>query len=366
MLRLKSKYPIGLDIGKDHICAAQFKKSGKKLALRGLWHKSLDGALTDSDESADFLLPLLRQIAEYKGFKGKKVVIRIPSQEIISFPVSFKVHTGESLEAVMVRESEKYLPFAIEEAVIDYPSISSPSSDGYTATVVASRKERIEHFLTQLKKSGLSGEVIDFGVTALIRLHHFLFSAAEDPIVLCNVGHTETMIAIVHKDLILANRTIEWGTKALIENLQNNFEHLDDKNKAIVFLRKYGLLYENKENRKPQNQTDADPEIDSIRKVIYQISTPHIAELIQECHQIMAYVRSEYSNLPFSAIYIYGWAALIENIDRYFEKRIGIQTKLVNAQLNSNFAENQSVSDIIETAPFALALGAALRPVTWL
>jgi Tfp pilus assembly PilM family ATPase len=174
------------------------------------------------------------------------------------------------------------------------------------------------------------------------------------------------MIAIVHKDLILANRYIEWGTKALIENLQQNFEHLDDKKKASLFLRKYGLLYENQKNRKQKNQSSGDPEIDNILKVIYQISTPHIEELIHECHQIMAYVRSEFSNPPFAAIYIYGLATVIQNIDQYFEMRLGIPTKLVNPLLSSNFGDNKSLSDITEGAPFALALGTAMRPVTWL
>ena len=366
MLKLKSPYPIGLDIGKDHIYAAQLKKSGQKLAIRALWHKSLNGTSRDSDQSADFLVPLLRQIAEYKGFKGKKVVVHIPSQEIFSFPVNFNVHTGESIEAVMVRESEKYLPFSIEEAVIDYPSISSPSSEGYTATIVASRKERIEHYLTVLKQSGLSAEVFDFGVSTLLRLHHFLFTAEEDPIVLCNVGYTGSIIAIVHKDLIFANRYIDWGTKALIENLQHNFKHLDDKKKASLFLKKYGLLYENQKNRKKESEPLGNPEIDNILKVVYQISTPHIEELIHECHQIMAYVRSEFSNPPFAAIYIYGLATVIENLDQYFEMRLGIPTKLVNPLLSSNFDVNHNMSDITEGAPFALALGTALRPVTWL
>jgi Tfp pilus assembly PilM family ATPase len=182
----------------------------------------------------------------------------------------------------------------------------------------------------------------------LLRLHHFLFTAAKDPIVLCNVGYTGSMIAIVHKDLILANRHIDWGTKALIENLQHNFEHLGDEKKTILFLKKYGLPYEFQKNQKQESESSGDPEIDNILKVIYQISTPHIEELIHECHQIMAYVRSEFSNPPFAAIYIYGLATVIEHLDQYFEMRLGIPTKRVNPLLSSNFSANKSLSDITE------------------
>jgi len=366
MLKVKSKYPIGLDISKDHISAAQFKKSREGLAIRGLWHKSLNGASKDSDEPNDILVPLLKQIAEHKEFKGKKVVAHIPSQEIFSFPISFNVNAGENLEAVMVHESEKYLPFAIAEAVIDYPSISSPSSEGYTATIVASRREQIEHYLAVLKQSGLSAEVLDFEVSALLRLHYYLFNAAKNPIILCNVGHSESLITIVAKDEILAHRHIDWGTQALVENLQDNFEHLGDEKKARMFLKKYGLLYETKRNSEKNSQSSDNPEMDNILKVIYQISTPHIEKLIHECHQIMAYVRSEISNPVFKGIYIYGLATVIENLDQYFEMRLGIPTKLVNPLLSSNFYDNKILPDSTEGASFALALGMALRPITWL
>jgi type IV pilus assembly protein PilM len=366
MLKVKSKYPIGLDISKDHISAAQFKKSREGLAIRGLWHKSLNGASKDSDEPNDILVPLLKQIAEHKGFKGKKVVAHIPSQEIFSFPISFNVNAGENLEAVMVHESEKYLPFAIAEAVIDYPSISSPSSEGYTATIVASRRQQIEHYLAVLKQSRLSAEVLDFEVSALLRLHYYLFNAAENPIILCNVGHSESLIAIAAKDEILAHRHIDWGTQALVENLQDNFEHLGDEKKARLFLKKYGLLYEKKRDPEKNSEPSDDPEMDNILKVIYQISTPHIEKLIHECHQIVAYVRSEISNPAFDTIYIYGLATVIENLDQYFEMRLGIPTKLVNPLLSSNFGDNKILPDSTEGASFALALGMALRPITWL
>jgi type IV pilus assembly protein PilM len=366
MLKVKPPYPIGLDIGKDHICAAQFKKSREGLAIRGLWHKCLNGTSEDSDNPDVILVSLLKQIAEHKMFKGKKVVAHIPSQEIFSFPISFKVNAGESLEAVMVRESEKHLPFAIQEAVIDYPSISSTSTEEYTATIVASRREQIEHYLAVLKQSGLTCEAIDFGVSALFRLHDYLFSVTEKPIVLCNVGYTESLIAIVAEEVILAHRYIDWGTQALVENLKDNFEHLNDEKKAILFLKKYGLLYENRRSRKQNSESSDDPEMDNILKVIYQISTPHIENLIHECHQIMAYVRSEISNPAFEAIYIYGLATVIENLDQYFETRLGFPTKLINPMMGSYLYDNNSLSDITEGAPFALALGMALRPVTWL
>ena len=78
------------------------------------------------------------------------------------------------------------------------------------------------------------------------------------------------------------------------------------------------------------------------------------------------YVRSEISNPVFEAIYIYGMATVIEDLDQYFKMRVGISTKLVNPLESSNLYDNQILPDISEGAPFTLALGLALREIKWL
>ena len=124
MLELKSTYPIGLDIGNHHIYAAQFKESRHGLAVRGFWHKRLNRGSDDPDNSSNIFVPLFRKIAKDKRFRGKKAVVHMPFQNIFTFPIRFHASADENLEVHIVRESEKYMPFPIEEAVIDYPSIS--------------------------------------------------------------------------------------------------------------------------------------------------------------------------------------------------------------------------------------------------
>ena len=128
MLKLKSTYPIGIDIQNHHIYAAQFKKSRKGLVLRGIWHKKLNGEIDNLDNAHDVLIPLFKEIAKSKKFRGKKVIVHTPFQEIFTFPIRFRMSEGDDVEELIVRESKKYMPFPLEEAVIDYPSISSAIS----------------------------------------------------------------------------------------------------------------------------------------------------------------------------------------------------------------------------------------------
>ena len=89
-------------------------------------------------------------------------------------------------------------------------------------------------------------------------------------------------------------------------------------------------------------------------------------ELVDEFHKIIGYVRSEDTNIVFEGLYLYGQGILIRNLDGYIEKRIGIRTKTVNALEVLELSEGSFPPDFSEYASFALALGLAMRKVTWL
>jgi len=368
MLKLKSTYPIGIDIQNQHIYAAQFKNSRKGLVVRGLWQKGLNGEVDNLDKAQDILSPVFKEIAKSNKFQGKKVIVHPPFQEIFTFPIRFRISEGDDVEELIVRESKKYIPFPIEEAVIDYPSISSVPSSGhhqYTVTIIASRKDHIKHYLDILKKAGLSAEIIDFSVSALLRLHHILYTPCENPIVLGNIGHTESLLSIVTKEDILAQRMVTWGIQPLVDKLRANFEHLGEEHKARMLLTNFGLRYEDRGKSEKRSDISEKTEMDSMQKVIYQLVTPHTEELIHECHKLMAYVRSETQNPKFEAVYMYGLANMIGNLDGFMENRLQLPITLVNPIRENGFQNNGMFTDVSDGADFALALGLAMRKVTW-
>jgi type IV pilus assembly protein PilM len=369
MLKLKSTYPIGLDIGNRHIYAAQMKESRQGSAIRGLWHRELNGDGENLSEKSDSLVPLLREICKGRRFRGKKVIVNMPSQHLSSFPLQFQVGASEALEEAIVRESAKYVAFPMEEAVIDYPSIISlavPDGNQYGATIIATRRDHIQQYLNMLKQAGLVAEAFDSGVCALIRLHHSLHDTTDNPVVLCNIGHTQSLLSIVTKDNILAHHHVSWGTQMLLRKLLINLEHLGGENKAEILLTKYGLLYEDRDNCEDGMDGNADTETDNMLRAIFQIITPYIEEVIHEVHKIIAYVRSEISNPIFEGIYMYGQATRIRNLDRYIERRLNIPTTLVNPLANPTLSDEDILPEPSEGAPFALALGLAMRKVPWL
>jgi len=369
MINLKSIYPIGIDIGHENIYAAQVKPTRKGLAVRGMVHRALNGETSGDAEASSALIPLLKEILKNRRFSGKRAVVHIPSKYIFSFPIRFQVGKAETLEEAILRESKEYLPFPLEEAIIDYPSIISPSSSGdnnYKVTIIAVRRDHVKQYLLMLKQAGLILEAVDFGISSLIRLHNHLYKSTDNPIILCNIGHTQSPLSIVTKESILAEPTVPWGIEGLLRKIQANLEFINDKDKAKILLKKYGLLYEDRESSNNSMDLTEDIKTDNISRAIYQIITPLIEELIYEFHKLIGYVRSEERDVVFEGIYLYGQAALIHHLDDYLERRLNIPTKLINPMTKVALPDENILGDIPEGAPFALALGLAMRKVPWL
>ena len=372
MLDLKERYPIAIDIADQNIYAAQFQEAGQGVSIRELFHRQLGSAEPDSGEPDDAMLPAFKEIAKNRRFRGKSAAILIPPQHVFSFPAAFEIGVDETVEEAIVRESRKHLSFPLEEAIIDYPFIDDVSSGPgkkFKAKIIAVRREQVEGYAHLLKRAGLSLEAIDFSLSSLLRLHNYLYSIKDDPVILCNIGHRQSLLSIVTKNSILAKRDVLWGMEPLLNSLETNLELPPNSQQAADMLKKYGLFYEdyNGSSAAASAEGDGDKEdTKEIYRTVFQILTPHVDELIHEIHQIMAYVRSETQKPMFEEIFMYGRASLINFLDQYLEKRLNVPTKCIDPTSKLTLSYSSLVPDAAEGAPFAQALGLAMRKVRWL
>ena len=369
MVTLNSTYPIGIDIGKNNIYAAQLKENRRGLEIRGLVHREYQTDNGGILEAKDLLIPLLRDVVQDRQLKGKRVVVHFPSEYIISFPLSFQVGKDEPVEAAIMRNSKQYLTYPLEEAIIDYPSLTSVSGDEgnkYRASVLAARRDQMTNYLSILKTAGLTVEVVDFGVSALLRFHNYPRQTIQNSIILCNLGYSQSLISVVTNDSILVQRSVARGIQTVLKDLQANLELSTDSEKAKVLLKKYGLFYEDcLDCTIPEEQIPPEDMRDMYR-AIYQIINPHIERLIHEFHRVIGYARSEGQDAILEGIYIYGPGTFILHLDRYLEKRLNMPATLINPLDKLALSKGASLSDPSESGSFGLALGLAMRKVTWL
>jgi type IV pilus assembly protein PilM len=232
--------------------------------------------------------------------------------------------------------------------------------------IIAARRDEIGKFMGLLKRAGLVVEAVDFRLASLVRLHRLLASVPEEPILLCNLGETESMLATVTNQSVLAQHYVSWGTRVLLDKVRAGFGLKDESRKAEALLRRYGLLYEDRDAWKQEVDASKEATAESASRAIYQIVSPHIEELVYELHKLISYVRSEAHNVSFEGIYLYGEAAVIRHLDRCLERRLSIPTQVMEPMSRMNLSDESILPDRSRGRPFGPALGLAMRRVTWL
>jgi len=369
MINLRSHYPIGIDIGDQYIHAAQLMTENDRMAVRGLWRREFDRFSDGLPDEDDALVSVLRDLSLSKQFRGRSVAIHLPNPVVLGMTIHFTKTENESIEEGIIRETEKHLTFPIEDAVLDYPSISEQVSGNQTdctAAVVAVRRSHLDRYAAIVKQAGLTLEAVDFGVSSLIRLHDLHSDTCQNTKILCFIGYTQSLLVVVIEDYILAQRPFTWGFKVLLDKIRANLEVPEDK--AAFMMKKYGLGYEDlKADPKPE-ATGPGEVVLSLHRALYQVITPYIDELMYEFHTITSYVRSEVRHLDFEAIYMYGCANMMHRLDDYLGERIGIPAEIVDpiSEMAIAMGADTASSDITESAPFGLAAGLATRKVSWL
>lgn len=363
MLNRKSSYPIGIDICDQHLCAAQLRPVRQGFAVRGLFRRRLEEPEEGSHIPGE-IVPALKEIKKSKTFHGKRVVMHLNPQSVFRFPIRFQIDGDESLEEAILRESRGYLPFPLEEAILDYPSLVPPSpgeGNPYRAMIVAVRREEVRQYVSLLKQAGLVLEAVDFALSSLIRLHNCFVPASENPVLLCNIGETKSMLAVVTADSMLVQRYVSWGIGALVQKILTGFSLGDQTSKAVVLLQQYGLLHEDRqgENR-PADGSDVREE-EEVARAIHQILSPQVEELILELHKTISYVRSEGWNAPVEGAYLYGHSSSVCYLDDYLEKRLNIPTRAMDPVSKMVLSDEGVLPDKSQGAPFGLALGLAMR-----
>ena len=157
MFGLRRVHPIGIHIDDRHVYALQLKKAKDGLTVSGMAHCEFEGGLEGALRGKSNLVAQMEEIGKSRRLRGKRAVVHLPSEYTYTFPINIHVDQGEALEEAIVRESEKHLPFPLEEAVIDYSSLVSVTSGtdtDYRAIVMAARRDQVEQFTLTLRQAG--------------------------------------------------------------------------------------------------------------------------------------------------------------------------------------------------------------------
>ncbi|MDR0362690.1 MAG: pilus assembly protein PilM [Planctomycetota bacterium] len=193
--RKKKSTTLGLDLGTYAVKAVEVARSGEELTVTGYSYEPVTD-VTQYDE-------VIKNVIAAGGFKlGKvKVVVGFSGRSTLVQTVTMNQDRLADLDVAMIEEAEKYIPYDISEAQIDYHVFDQGGSPQVKVLLVAVRQQDIEDKLEILFRAGVTPSVIDVELVALANAYETanvgaFFQGEGGSVALVDFGSTKTLITV--------------------------------------------------------------------------------------------------------------------------------------------------------------------------
>lgn len=209
MALLANKYKLGLDIGSATIKVCLPSKKGRPLILGqstppGIVSK---GVLQDGLGISDFLRQLFRQHQLEHHF----VVATLPASTLVLRHIQLPRMKAKDTTEAIVWEARRVLPFALEEAQLDWVHQSTDiSEEGETQNIllVAVRDSIVNRYAEAIKEAGLKLVALDIAPMALGR---WLLKNATGSSLILDIGAESTQVHFYNKSRLIFSRSLAVG-----------------------------------------------------------------------------------------------------------------------------------------------------------
>ncbi|MBN1227496.1 MAG: pilus assembly protein PilM [Deltaproteobacteria bacterium] len=336
---------IGIDITSHGAKALQFKRHNGFLSL----HHASQLSFRDLDEGE--MEEALPKLLAADQFKGKKVMLSLPSPLITTIPIKVSKKENESIDQAVLREAGNYLPFSLEGAIIDY--LSTPIIDqkqNFVLLIAAKRADILRH-IDMVKKAGLEAAVIEPRYCSLFRTIQKALKKIFHDQFFIYLEEDATIIMAVVDGQILFVREVSWGISRVREKMERTLG-LSPK-RAQKVLQQYGLEGENSDNQKGRKVGHL--EVKELHQVIHEVINPILEELCHEIQKVLSYCSSIIQQRrPIDRALLLGQGVNIKSLAHFIQQNLGI-----NVMTWDSMEKREIIKE--ERPFFEIPLGLTLR-----
>lgn len=227
MLLTKRKRLIGVDIGSHAIKAVLLKKAGKggkayeleRIALEPVAPQVIvEGDIIDSVAVVDVLDRLLRGMR----VRMNDVALSLSGNSVIIKKIRVPHMSDDELRDSIQWEAEQYIPFAIDEVMVDYEVLAQGGEgEDMDVVLVAVKKDKVNDYTSVISQVGRSTALVDVDVFAIQNCFEINYpDFREASVGIINIGASVTSINIIEAGVTAFWRDIMIGGNKHTEVLQ--------------------------------------------------------------------------------------------------------------------------------------------------
>lgn len=333
---------LGLDIGSSSIKAIEMASVGNEFCITNYAQIAIPNPTED-------LIGPLNELLQSSGMRSKKVVTAVSGREVIVRYISMQPTDEEGLPEAVKFEADKYIPYDLEEVVLDSQkldetSLGLGSSAEMKVLLVAAKRSLIEQRVQLLREVGLNPAVIDVDSFALgnsFELKGLLSPRAEvegKVVSLVDIGSSKTNINIMIGSTSFFTREIYLAGNEFSEEVQRKLEITTEEADALK----------------------KDPGVFALE--IQEAVASVIDDLANEITLSFDYFESQFER-EVEEIYISGGGSQLFSLEPDFERIFGKRINRWDPTEHFEIMEDQvDVEALKSNAPqLAIAIGLASR-----
>lgn len=358
---------LGLEIGFANLKLVEL--AGNPPTLRGLSLRPTppgtiqEGVILEPGSLAAELKEMLEELRTRKRY----VVTAVSNIAAITRTLQVPKMPQKQLDEAVRWEAERYIPFPIDEVVLDYaplkPLESVNEGEQIEIIVGAARQEVIASLVETLKGAGLEPLIIDIKPFAGLRsLESKLRSPGEPVLFFLDIGAESSSLTLTRGEHLLLIRTINLSGKDFTAAISRAFNL--DLMAAEEAKRNYGLATIPTEDEELLLDFDAEREKFNPAKM-YDAIRPVLVDLTTELRRSLEYFRVQAGELGIDQGYVSGGASKLRGLVPLLSDTLGIPLEVVNPWQNLQIDPHRfDLEHLKSLAPeFTVPVGLALRGV---
>lgn len=274
----------------------------------------------------------------------------------------------KQLEEAVRWEAERYIPFPIDEVVLDYAPLdtleSIPDGEQMDVVVGAARQETVASLVEALKAAGLEPLVIDVKPFAGLRtLASRLVATDREPISLfLEIGAESSALVLTRGERLLLNRVINLSGKDFTAAISKAFNL--DLVAAEEAKKNYGLATIPTEDEDLLLDFDAERERFNPARM-YDAIRPVLVELTTELRRSLEFFRVQVGDLGVDQGFVAGGGSKLRSLVPLLSDTLGIPLEIADPWQGLQIDKSRFDLEYLRgLAPeFTVPVGLALRGV---
>ena len=373
---------VGLEVGTSALKVVELRP-GNPPNLVAMAVRPMPPGLIQDDQVVDArgLADEIKALLDEAGVRKRFAVAAVSNRQAITRNINVPKMTMQELDEAIKWEAERYIPFPIDEVVLDYYVLDNPEDieEGGQLEVViaAARLDQVTQQVEYLKQAGLEPLVLDVKPFTLLRslkgsllgehltkttLSGTSYTEANEIGVVLEIAASNTTITLVRGERVLMNRNIGVSGDDFTAAIQRSFG-LDFDSAEDVKL-DYGTATIPTEDEEELLNFDAKREQFSPSRV-YESLRPVLVDLTTEIRRSLEFFRVQTGDATISRMVVTGGGAKLRGLPEAIGDALGFRVELGDPWLTIHYDENRFDSQYIQKMgpEFAVPLGLALRGV---